>query len=900
MPIDFSAINEKQEINFSALGKEVDFSSLEKDEDSDVVESLPDTLQIAFWQTDIPLPPKVSAAIVGAGHMMTDIYRGVKQMAGIDEISMKREQKAMDDLYDDERVGGYAIGGAVVGALAEPIGLLIPAGKAKALTSVGKIGVKTALKATGKAVAKGAGVGATFGGLGYVAEEKGQTRLGNAALGGTIGGLFSGAIRGVGVRKYNKSVGAAEKRTDAVELLWAKKILEEKPHSIIRDEIVKELPNLKLKESAQLIGRRAKLVSTKAEALDVVNFFNNAAPKANDLVVGADKVSGVMSTRISNINEMAGDRLRKYDSNLSIKTHKNLNEVNIWLSDYNKISGKVKNQIDLALMNGDHKSAKALMKIHGGDKLVTEFNKVEKVLKDLGDELEGAGRITKLENYFPRFVQDKEGLFKQIGRVEQSRIEKALDSARRSTEGRGYALSPSEETQIINKALRGFPVEQYKPRFSKQRGIEQVKEDWLRFYSSPEEALHTYIRDSVTDLEKVRFFGRDIRFKESEGAKLFDIDASVGEFVRKEMTLGKLSRNQQKELENLLSIRFGIGERAPAGLMQDTKNIMYAGLLGNPVSAATQLGDLGVSIYSNGFLRTLRSLPKSLVGKTKVNAVDLGIIDSMAEVFATTRASSKFMRASMKWGLFNNVDRFGKNVYIDSVFSKYKSLAKKPKGVEKIREKYGHVFGDEFDEFVNELNNNKITDKVKHFLYSEVADVQPISLSEMPEMYLRLPNGRVAYMLKTFMLKQMDVVRRDSYNLIKSGKKAEGLSNLMKYGIVMGAGGATSKYIKDWMMGRDVAPDLPADIGENFLKMFAYNEYLGNKIKEGKVFEAATDIVIPPYEMFDKIANSAIEGDNKWTQYMPVWGRLWYNLYGGGLEEYQEKKDRRELKLDEE
>jgi len=832
--------------------------------------------------------------------MMTDIYRGVKQIAGIDEESMKRDQRIIDKLYDDKRVGGYAIGGAVVGALVEPVGLLIPTGKAKTLTSIGKIGAKTAWKASGKAAAKGSLVGTTFGGLGYVNEEKGQTRAGNAAIGGTIGGLFSGTLRGLGVRKYNKSVANAEKRTDAVELLWAKKILEEKPHRLIREEIVKELPGLKLKESAQLIGRRAKLVSTKAEALDVVNFYNNAMPKANELVIGADKVGGVVSTRISNLNQMAGDRLRKYDSNLSIKTHENLNEVNIWLSDYNKIKGTTKNQIDLALMNGDHVVAKALMKEHGGDKLVNEFGKVEKVLKDLGDELESAGRITKLENYFPRFVQDKEGLFQQIGRVEQSRIEKALDSARKSIEGRGYGISPAEETQVINKALRGFPVDQYKPRFSKQRGIERIKEDWLRFYSSPEEALHTYIRDSVTDLEKIRFFGRDVRFRESEGSKLFDIDASVGEFVRKEMALGKLSRNQQRELENLLSIRFGIGERSPAGLMQDTKNIMYAGLLGNPVSAATQLGDLGISIYTNGFLRTLKSLPKSLIGNAKVNAVDLGIIDSMAEVFATTRASSKFLRASMKFGLFNKVDRFGKNVLIDSSFSKYKGWASKPKGVEKIREKYGHVFGDEFDDFVTDLQNNKITDRVKHFLYSEVADVQPISLSEMPEMYLRLPNGRVTYMLKTFMLKQLDIIRRDSYNLIKSGKKAEGLGNLMKYGIVMGAGGATSKYIKDWMMGRDVEPDLPADIGENFLKMFAYNEYLGNKVKEGKVFEAATDIVLPPYEMFDKIANSAIEGDNKWTQYMPVWGRLWYNLYGGGLEEYQEKKERKLLKLDEE
>jgi hypothetical protein len=481
-------------------------------------------------------------------------------------------------------------------------------------------------------------------------------------------------------------------------------------------------------------------------------------------------------------------------------------------------------------------------------------------------------------------------------------MEKALDDARKATSGRGYALSPAEEADVINKALRGFPKESYKPRFSKQRGIETIEKDMLDFYSSPEEALHTYIRDSITDLEKVKFFGKDIKYKEMNGSKFFDIDASVGESVRKELLQGKLSRSEQVELEHLLSIRFGVGERAPAALVQDAKNLMYAGLLGNPLSAATQLGDLAISIYTNGFLRTLKTLPKALVGKTQVNAVDLGLVDAMAEVFATTRSTSKFMRTSMKWGLFQGIDRFGKNTLIDSSLSKYKSWSKTPKGIEKIRGKYGRVFGDEFNSFVGDLKDGRVTENVKHFLYSEVADVQPISLSEMPEMYLRLPNGRMMYMMKTFMIKQMDIVRRDAYNQIKAGSKAKGLGNLMKYGIILGSANTGSKYVKDWMQGRDIEPDLPADIGENFLKMFAYNEYVGAQLKEGKVFKTAADMVTPPWQMFDDIAGSIKknmteeEADYAWTKYMPVWGRLWYQLYGGGLEKFEEKKEAKEYK----
>ena len=167
MALDFSSI-ENQGIDFSSLDsgtKPIDFSGIDTAKelsDPDVIKNLPDTLQFAIWDTGIKIPKELSAGLVGAGHMMTDIYRGVKQMLGIDEAQMKADQEAMDRLYADPKVGGYAIGGAVVGALAEPAGFLIPAGKAKSLVSAGKIGTKQAVKEIGKAAAKGAAVGATY------------------------------------------------------------------------------------------------------------------------------------------------------------------------------------------------------------------------------------------------------------------------------------------------------------------------------------------------------------------------------------------------------------------------------------------------------------------------------------------------------------------------------------------------------------------------------------------------------------------------------------------------------------------------------------------------------------------------------------------------------------------
>ncbi|MBT8448781.1 MAG: hypothetical protein KJO69_03775, partial [Gammaproteobacteria bacterium] len=66
-------------------------------------------------------------------------------------------------------------------------------------------------------------------------------------------------------------------------------------------------------------------------------------------------------------------------------------------------------------------------------------------------------------------------------------------------------------------------------------------------------------------------------------------------------------------------------------MTQTAKNIMYSGLLGNPVSAATQFGDVGVAIYMNGFRNTLKSLPRALISKSKIKADDFGLMDNMAE-----------------------------------------------------------------------------------------------------------------------------------------------------------------------------------------------------------------------------------------------------------------------------
>ena len=51
-------------------------------------------------------------------------------------------------------------------------------------------------------------------------------------------------------------------------------------------------------------------------------------------------------------------------------------------------------------------------------------------------------------------------------------------------------------------------------------------------------------------------------------------------------------------------------------------------------------------------------------------------------------------------------------------------------------------------------------------------------------------------------------------------------------------------------------------------------------------------VILPPFQMFDKI----LEGDAKAMQYMPIGGKMWYYWFGGGLEEFEQKKQDREYR----
>jgi hypothetical protein len=269
-------------------------------------------------------------------------------------------------------------------------------------------------------------------------------------------------------------------------------------------------------------------------------------------------------------------------------------------------------------------------------------------------------------------------------------------------------------------------------------------------------------------------------------------------------------------------------------------------------------------------------------GRLPLSVDDFGLAHKVAEEFTSTRPTAKALNAAFKYGLFAAVDRFGKDMAIASTWNKYTRLAKTEKGQAEIAKEFSAAYGDELPQLLLELQQKKHTDLTDSLVFGKLSDVQPISKLEMPQAYLEMPNGRVLYMLKSFMLKQVDIVRRDVYNELAKGTAEgvrTGLGNATKYALALGAGGMATDMVKDFLLGKPFNPKF-ADAFDNVMKTFGWSSYAVDKAASGHPVEAMLNTAIPPYKMWDDI----LRRDPRAVQYIPVVGKLIYAHFMGGKE----------------
>tara|TARA_R110002073_G_scaffold312423_1_gene483864 strand:+ start:2497 stop:5424 length:2928 start_codon:yes stop_codon:yes gene_type:complete len=626
-----------------------------------------------------------------------------------------------------------------------------------------------------------------------------------------------------------------------------------------------------------------------------------------------DEYLGILSTQIRNISIPIFGKLRKFESNVAVKTQNALLEIEDFAENLHKtLDDRSLRDVALHLSNGRFDEVSNILKnnakeitvdvtLTGNSRVINisdSFNKVIPVLKNLGEELEGVYKINpnKIKNYFPRSVNDIDGLTNALGSERRGFYEQQLEAYAKSKNITPTNIKPEIKNEILNNAVRGYKVDVTgnTPRFIKGRTIDNVTDDLLQFYDTPAESLQKYVRSAINNIERSKFFGKG-----------FDIDTedSIGAWIKKE--LPDINNADQTKLQSLLEARFVKGEQSVSQWSRAFKDVGYAGTIANPIAAVTQVGDLGLSGFKNGLKPTLKAAMPEVFNLSgpKVRLVDLGLDNVISTEMGNPSKFANGLSKLFKASGFRSVDKFGKETYINAALIKNKKLVKSEKGIKKLKEKWGKVFGNDTEPLIADLQAGKMSENVKLLLFNELSDVQPISLSEMPPKYLESKDGRVFYMLKSFGLKQIDVVRRDIIQEASKkgmGHKIKAVKDMTKLAAYLSGANLGTQTVKDLILGKDVRiDDIPENLVWSFLGVYGLTKYGTEKlISDGKILEAGLRNISPANPLLESVGKIASELVQEETDYekiqkqvknVPIAGTIMYHWFLGGAEKYNEK-----------
>tara|TARA_R110000796_G_scaffold8224_1_gene27266 strand:- start:34 stop:3129 length:3096 start_codon:yes stop_codon:yes gene_type:complete len=728
------------------------------------------------------------------------------------------------------------------------------------------------------------------------------------------------------------SMEAANKTVQKVEDEYVRLITQEglEDASLVHSTALKNL-NLKNDNLVAINMQASQKLSMPSPSLAAKIAFENSHPvsKMSKALKPLDEWGGRLTTRIANTDKRAALEVRKMDFNTNINNVKDQQEISAFFNRgsqinqglVDKATGAIRNigqtkarrnlfaQMDNNLMNGNWKAAQKIID-ESFPELKGTLEPVKQMLaRKIQEAKKGGVDLGQIENYFPRVVKDLAGLRKDLGVKETTVIEQAMKRFAKENklvddQNRPIIalIDEADEAIIINKVLQGFTLGKNGSSLTKPRVIKQIPLGLQRHYASGPEALLLYSNRLNKQIELNKFFGtRAVNSK--TGGKPFEDRTTAGEILRD--LQGRVPDAKIQELTDLFNARYIGEQQVMSKWAAGVRDVSHAITLANPMSAIVQLADASAAGFQNGIKEAATALLK--IKKGQLTADDLGVLNKLSAEVANNEGFSKALNELFKYSGFSRADRFGKDVIIDSSLLKYQKMAQSDNGKAAIREKWGEFFGADTQKLIDDLSSKTITDDIKFLVYNDLADVQPISLSEMPEKYLRMKNGRLVYQMKSFFLTQLDMIRRGIVDEFKEGSKKKALRNAGMFGIIIGSN-AGIQVTKDVLLEASDKPltldnywDKAVDSAMSLVFASKYNQE--KYLSRGDFVGYASNMVAPPAlglatDLF-KVVNAETEDRPeeaaKLMKRVPVAGSLVYNYTAGGMEYRQEKREKKEL-----
>lgn len=606
-----------------------------------------------------------------------------------------------------------------------------------------------------------------------------------------------------------------------------------------------------------------------------------------------------VSTRLGNIDQALKHAVRKFVFKTGLYTHQDRVAIQPFVEAVsNKMTEQDYRILDLALKNRDMVKVEFMMDKYG---LQAEWQAVRDVLDNLFNQAQDVGmEVGYIEDYFPRKVK-RDKVIDYLNAIRKTELWTEVQLAMKDVDPNG-AFTPEEQSEFVNNYLRGFNssrINLARPSYTKERRVDYVTPEFNQYYEDSMPTLINYVTNFRSVIEGKKLFGKSEQ----------DTEENIGSYVLGLIEQGIVKKEQEDEIKKLL--RAVVVPTGTTGAVSWSKNAAYVYVMGNPISAITQIQDLAFSLHKNGYWRTAKSLAKSLTGNQAIKKEDIGIDNILQEFEDETRAS-KFVRATFKAVGLNFMDNIGKETYLEASLGRLQEQARK--NSPEFQQFMTDIFGAEAASAKADLLAGTMSENVKYMLFSEISDVQPISLAEMPVGYLRGGNGRVFYMLKTYTIKQLDIYRREIFANLASGeadKVALGLRNLVGLGISLMLLGMSSDALKDLILGRNI--EIDDLVTDNLLKLLGFTKYQIYKAKaEGVGSAILRTLFMPPVfalpdDAIKDVGNIVVGKTDARTGktvrkpakesevlgHVPFVGKMYYWWWGGGAAKEEKAKKKK-------
>ena len=206
-----------------------------------------------------------------------------------------------------------------------------------------------------------------------------------------------------------------------------------------------------------------------------------------------------------------------------------------------------------------------------------------------------------------------------------------------------------------------------------------------------------------------------------------------------------------------------------------------------------------------------------------------------------------------------------------------------------LQKEWGDFFGNDFEAFYSELQNNEVGQHTQLMAYSKLMDYQPTDVIANPQAYMEGGNWRMLHMLKTFQLRQANRVYSELKKGLQQAKAGDTKAafetgvKLASFIVLFGLAGATKDELRDLILGRE----LPArdHFWNNLMQLAMFSRYDVREAQQegwGKMLLGNLQPPTPYIDLPMKTLESFMKGetpDIKLLTMMPIIGKPVYARY---------------------